>query len=106
LNENDKKYKLKLFISGDNIQPDAVLENLKEAFNAILQGRYELEMVNVLHEPGRAEEHRIIATPTLVLDTEDGERRAIGSMLDAEKIMLVLGLNKPETESNQPSGLN
>jgi circadian clock protein KaiB len=60
-----------------------------------LQGRYELEVVDIYQNPALAEEEQIIATPTLVKQLPLPLRRIIGDFSDREHVLLGLDL-KPE----------
>ena len=55
-----------------------------------LDGRYELEIVDVLEHPQRAEDERILATPTLIKQLPPPLRRVIGDLSDKEKVLLGL----------------
>lgn len=56
----------RLFVAGDSPRSLRAIENLRRLGEDTLGGRYEMEVVDVLQHPERAEEDRILATPTLV----------------------------------------
>jgi circadian clock protein KaiB len=55
-----------------------------------LEGRYELEIVDVLEHPQRAEDEKILATPTLIKQLPLPLRRVIGDLSDKEKVLMGL----------------
>ena len=55
-----------------------------------LEGQYELEIIDVLENPQRAEEEKILATPTLIKQLPLPLRRVIGDLSDKEKVLLGL----------------
>jgi circadian clock protein KaiB len=66
-----------------------------------LDGRYELEIVDVLENPQRAEDERILATPTLIKQLPPPLRRVIGDLSDKDKVLL--GLEVRPVPSNSSS---
>ena len=66
-----------------------------------LEGRYELEIVDVLEHPQRAEDEKILATPTLIKQLPPPLRRVIGDLSDKEKVLL--GLEVRSAAPSSPS---
>jgi circadian clock protein KaiB len=90
-------YHLKLYITGTNPRAQIAIRNLQHICEHDLGGRYTLEIIDVLASPEIAEEHRILATPTLVKELPPPLRRVIGDLSDREKVLLGLELHeKPE----------
>ena len=59
-----------------------------------LSGRYELEIIDVLEHPEKAEQDKILATPTLIKQLPPPLRRVIGDLSDSEKVLLGLELRQ------------
>jgi circadian clock protein KaiB len=57
-----------------------------------LDGDCQVTIVDVLEQPGLAEEHKIIATPTLIKSSPWPVRRIIGDLSDLDEVALRLGL--------------
>lgn len=45
-------------------------------------GTYDIEVIDILRQPEKAEEHRVLATPTISRITPAPERRIIGRISD------------------------
>lgn len=65
-----------------------------------LNGQYELEIIDVLEHPQRAEDDKILATPTLIKQLPPPLRRVIGDLSDKEKVLLGLEVR---TDSGPPT---
>ncbi len=86
------KFKLYLYISGETPPSVAGAYNLRVLLDKELKGQYSLEVINVLNNPQRAEENKILATPMLVKAAPPPERRIIGDLSDKKMVLLALGL--------------
>lgn len=86
-------YLLKLYVTGTSSRTAQAIENLRRICDQELQGRYELEIVDVLEHPQAAEDDRILATPTLIKQLPPPLRRVIGDLSDREKVLLGLELH-------------
>ncbi|MCA9134093.1 MAG: circadian clock protein KaiB [Planctomycetales bacterium] len=58
-----------------------------------LQGRYELEVIDIFQYPELAQQDQIIAAPTLVKSHPAPLRRLIGNLADRERLLRGLGLS-------------
>lgn len=88
------KLKLWLFIAGRGAQSQRAIENLRAFCESTLSGAaYEVEVIDVLEQPDRAEADRVLATPTLIKRTEP-IRRLIGDLGDREKVLRGLDLEQ------------
>ena len=86
------KYILRLYITGTTSRSVLAITNLKKICEEYLEGRYELEVIDLLHHPRLAKDEQIIATPTLIKKLPLPFRRIIGDMSDKEKVLLGLDL--------------
>jgi circadian clock protein KaiB len=92
---------LTLYVTGTSPRTKIAIENLNRICGQELEGRYEVEIVDVLEHPQRAEDERILATPTLIKKLPLPLRRVIGDLSDKEKVLL--GLEVRATANNSPS---
>ena len=92
------KYVLTLYVTGTSPRTRIAIENLNRICADELAGRYELEIVDVLQHPQRAEDDRILATPTLIKQLPPPLRRVIGDLSDKDKVLL--GLEVRATSNN------
>jgi circadian clock protein KaiB len=96
------KYILTLYVTGTSPRTRVAIDNLNRICKQELDGRYELEIVDVLEHPQRAEDERILATPTLIKQLPPPLRRVIGDLSDKEKVLLGLEVIS-ETRSSPSS---
>jgi len=88
------KYLLRLFITGTTSKSVLALTNLKKICEEYLEGRYDLEVVDLYQNPGLAKDEQIIAAPTLIKKLPLPFRRIIGDMSDIEKVLMGLEIKK------------
>jgi circadian clock protein KaiB len=86
------KYYLKLYITGQTPRSQRAINTLYQTCEEVLNGRYELTIIDVLEHPELAEEEKILATPTLVKISPPPLRRIIGDLSDTEKMLIGLDL--------------
>jgi circadian clock protein KaiB len=88
------KYLLRLYITGSTSRSVTALTNLKKICEEYLEGRYELEVIDLYRMPALAKDEQIIAAPTLIKKLPLPFRRIIGDMSDAGKVLIGLDLKK------------
>jgi circadian clock protein KaiB len=88
-----KKYILKLYITGDTVNSQRAIKNLRSIAEAELKGLYELEIIDVLKDPEPAMEDKILATPTLIKVSPGPTKRIIGDLSDKQKLLPGLDLD-------------
>lgn len=86
------RYKLRLFITGTTARSTRAIENMRRICEENLQGRYDLEVVDVYQNPEATRELQIVATPTLVKILPEPLRRIIGDLSDEERVLAGLDL--------------
>ena len=86
------RYVLRLFVAGDGPRSRAAQENLHEICERHLAGRYEIELVDILADPERAERERVLATPTLLVVSPHAGRRIVGDLSVTERVLVGMGL--------------
>ena len=92
---------LTLYVTGNSPRTKVAIDNLNRICGQELDGRYELEIVDVLENPQRAEDERILATPTLIKQLPPPLRRVIGDLSDKEKVLLGLEVRPTTNASSQ-----
>jgi circadian clock protein KaiB len=88
------KYILRLYITGTTSRSVLAITNLKKICEEYLEGRYELEVIDLYQMPGLAKDEQIIAAPTLIKKLPLPFRRIIGDMSNEEKVLMGLDLKK------------
>lgn len=96
------QYILKLYISGSSPRAQAAIANLERICEQDLAGRYTLEIIDVLENPGAAEMDKILATPTLVKRLPPPLRRVIGDLSDKDKVLLGLEVHTRPEDGPEP----
>ena len=96
------QFLLTLFITGSSPRAELAIANLKRVCDGELCGEYDLEIVDVLEHPDRAEEAKILATPTLIKRLPPPLRRVVGDLSDKDKLLIGLELHAARTSRSQP----
>jgi circadian clock protein KaiB len=84
-------YKLRLFITGSTPRSTRAIENMRRICEENLEGKYDLEIIDVYEHPEATRELQVVATPTLVKILPEPLRRIIGDLSDKERVLA--GLN-------------
>ena len=87
-----EKYSLRLYVAGTTPRSVAAVANIKKICEEYLQGRYDLEVIDIYQQPTLAKGEQIIAAPTLIKKLPLPLRRFIGDMADRERILVGLDL--------------
>ncbi|HEY9663643.1 MAG TPA: circadian clock KaiB family protein, partial [Allocoleopsis sp.] len=70
--------------------------NLKKLCEEYLQGKYQIEIVDLLQHPELAKQDQILAIPTLVRKLPPPIRQIIGDLSNQEKVLVGLDLKRIE----------
>jgi circadian clock protein KaiB len=85
---------LSLYVTGAGPRSRQAIENLQLICEQELQGRYRLQIVDVLEHPQVAEDHKILATPTLIKQLPPPLRRVVGDLSNKEKVLFGLEVRR------------
>ena len=88
------KYVLRLYITGSTKRSVVAITSLKKICEEYLEGRYELEVIDLYKKPSLAKDEQIIAAPTLIKKLPLPFRRIIGDMSNKQKVLMGLDLIK------------
>jgi len=83
---------LRLYIAGQTPNSVAAIANLRRICEDRLQGRYRIEIVDLLEKPQLARGDQIVAVPTLVRKLPAPMKRIIGNLSIAERALVGLDL--------------
>ncbi len=95
-------YSYRIYVVGHRPSSRLAVAKLRELCEARVPGDYELEVIDVLHEPDRAEVARIMATPTVLKLAPLPRRRVIGDLSDHE--LAAIALDLPVHDSRTAEG--
>ncbi|MBC8051591.1 MAG: circadian clock protein KaiB [Sphingobacteriaceae bacterium] len=87
----EQTWELRLYIAGKTPKSVTALSNLKKYCEEHLEGRYKIEVIDLLLQPQLAEGDQIFAVPTLVRKVPVPIRKIIGDLSNEEKVLV--GLN-------------
>ena len=91
------RYVLRLYVTGTTLHSSRAIVNIRRICEEHLQGRYELEIVDISVHRTLVEGEQIIAAPTLIKKLPLPLRRFIGDMSQTERILLGLDLSTAGT---------
>jgi len=73
------------------------IENVRAVCDEHLEGRFDLEVVDIYQQPALAKGEQIIAAPTLIKQLPLPLRRIIGDMSDRDRLLVGLDLAANKT---------
>ena len=88
------RHMLKLYVAGQSPKSVNAIANIKNICEEHLQGRYELEVIDLYQQPQLAQGEQIIAVPTLIRKLPLPLRRIIGDLSNTERVLVGLDLRK------------
>jgi circadian clock protein KaiB len=88
----EEKYILRLYVTGVTPRSTKAILNVKKMCEEYLQGRYELQVIDIYQQPKLAQGEQIIAAPTLIKKLPLPLRRLIGDMSDTERFLVGIDL--------------
>jgi len=90
----EERYVLRLYVTGMTPRSTAAFASIKALCEECLQGRYELEVIDIYQHPQLAIDEQIIAVPTLVKLLPAPLRRLVGDLSNQERVLLGLDLRR------------
>ena len=85
-------YQLRLYVAGQTSRSVTAFSNLQQICEDHLQGRYRIEVIDLLERPQLSEGDQILAIPTLVRKLPQPMRKIIGDLSDTERVLVGLDL--------------
>ena len=83
---------LRLYVAGQTPKCLTAFANLKRMCEEHLEGRYRIEVIDLLQNPQLAEGDQILAIPTLVRRLPTPLRKVIGDLSNEERVLVGLDL--------------
>lgn len=94
---DDSFYSLQLYVAGTSPASVRAIQNLKIILDQYLDGKYELDIIDIHQDPALAQQADIAAVPVLIKKLPAPRRLLIGDMSDTSKVLRGLGLNNAES---------
>ncbi len=92
--------KLRLYVAGQTPKSLAALSNLKQICAEHLDGKYELEVIDLMKNPQLAQGDQILAIPTLVRNLPEPIRKIIGDLSNVDRVLVGLDLRGAPREAH------
>lgn len=89
---------LTLYVASLTPRSVAAIRSVKDVCERHLQGRYDLEVIDIYEHPTLARSEQIVAAPTLIKKLPLPLRRLIGDMADEHRVLVGLDL-RPKDEA-------
>ena len=93
----DQTWELRLYIAGQTPKSILALNNITNYCQEHLEGRFAIEVVDLLKNPQLAEGDQIFAIPTLVRKLPVPMRKIIGDLSNKEKVLVGLNIRPIKT---------
>ena len=91
---SEERYVLRLYVTGMTPRSTEAFAAIKALCEERLQGRYDLEVIDIYQHPQLAIDEQIIAVPTLVKKLPAPLRRLVGDLSNEERVLLGLDLRR------------
>jgi len=89
---DQETYVLRLYVSGMMPRSTRAIENVRAICEEHLQGRYDLEIIDIYQQPVLAAGEQIVAAPTLIKKLPAPLRRIIGDLSNTERVLVGLDI--------------
>src|SRR4026208_90006 len=90
----EQTYELRLYVAGQTPKSILALVNLRQICEEHLQGRYEIEVIDLMENPQLAQGDQILALPTLVRRLPEPIKKIIGDLSNTERVLVGLDLRQ------------
>lgn len=90
--EKLETYILRLYVAGQTPKSMAAFSNLKKICDEYLEGRYQIQVIDLLKNAQLASGDQILAIPTLVRRLPAPIRKIIGDLSNTERVLIGLDL--------------
>ena len=89
-NESSEVWDLRLYVAGQTRKSLAAFDNLKKICEEHLEGKYRIDVIDLLKNPTLARGDQILALPTLVRKLPQPIKKIIGDLSNTEKVLVGL----------------
>jgi len=85
-------WKLRLYVAGQTPKSITAFANLKNICAEHLEGKYSIEVIDLLVNPQLAKGDQILAVPTLVRKLPEPVKKIIGDLSNTERVLVGLDI--------------
>lgn len=82
-----RSYRLRLIVAGRTLRSRRAIANLRRICDEHLDGRVDLEVIDIYQQPELAEKYQVIAVPTLIKLLPLPIRHMIGDLSEKERVL-------------------
>ena len=87
-----ERWILRLYVAGQTLKSATAFANLEKICEEHLQGRYQVEVIDLLVHPALAKDEQILAVPTLLRKLPAPVKKVIGDLSNTERVLVGLDL--------------
>lgn len=91
-------WELRLYVAGSTAKAVTAFANLKRICEENLQGRYTIEVIDLLENPALGEGDQILAVPTLVRKLPEPVKKIIGDLSNEARVLVGLDIRPRRKE--------
>jgi len=95
----ESKFELRLYIAGQTPKSVTALKNITKYCKMHLDGKYSIEIIDLLKNPQLAEGDQIFAIPTLVRKVPEPIRKIIGDLSNEERVLVGLNIRQQKVNT-------
>jgi circadian clock protein KaiB len=96
--EQEDQWQLRLYVAGPTAKSIKAFDNLKKICDENLQGKYRIEVIDLIKNPQLAKGDQILAVPTLVRKLPPPLKKIIGDLSDTTRVLVGLDLRNQTLE--------
>lgn len=90
--DHGNRWNLRLYVAGQTPRSLSAFNNLKLICEEYLQGKYYIEVIDLMENPTLARGDQILAVPTLVRKLPHPIRKIIGDLSNTERVLVGLDI--------------
>ena len=91
---DEEIFDLRLYVAGQTPKALRAFENLRKICDEHLEGRYRIEVIDLLENPTLGQGDQILALPTLVRRLPAPIKKIIGDLSNTERVLVGLDLRE------------
>jgi circadian clock protein KaiB len=95
----EQRWELRLYVAGQTPKSILALKNINKYCKEHLEGKYTIEVIDLLENPQLAEGDQIFAIPTLVRKVPEPIRKIIGDLSNEERVLVGLNIRPMVVEN-------
>ena len=94
-------WELRLYVAGQTPKSLTAFANLKKLCEEHLEGKYRIEVIDLIENPTLARGDQILAIPTLVRKLPQPLKKIIGDLSNTERVLVGLDLRPISTQNDR-----